>query len=66
MEIDGDINEWYYKQILNCQHNKTYLSIQGFQYVLSEELALAICPLKNTFFTKTSLTRYFNQTKTGN
>lgn len=24
MEIDGDINEWYYKQILNCQHNKIY------------------------------------------
>lgn len=24
MEVDGDINEWYYIQILNCQHNKIY------------------------------------------
>lgn len=66
MEIDGDIDEWYYKQILNCQRNKSYLIYTRLsRRLVEEEMALAISPLKNTFFTKTSLTTYFNQTKTG-
>lgn len=62
MEIDGDIDKWYYKQILNCHHNNIhFIYTRLSRRLVEEELALAISPLKNTFFTKTSLTRYFNQ-----
>lgn len=66
MEIDGDINEWYYKQILNGQHNKSYFIYTRLsRRLVEEDLALAISPLKTRSLLKLLLQHISTKQKQG-